>query len=81
METVPTLWAQILGGYIAGANVTDSVLEVTYRPGDGLPGTGLEAVVDFDAQTHAPLTGELFFDGTRVALVRVTEFQSMGPQG
>ena len=81
METVPTLWAQITGGYIAGASLTDNTLEVTYRPGDDPPGTGLEAVVTFDTQSHAPLTGELFSDGVRVAVVRVEDFQSMSSQG
>ena len=81
METVPTLWGQMTGGYIAGANLSDGILEVTYRPGDDPPGTGLEAVVTFDTQSHAPLTGELFSDGVRVAVVRVEDFQCMSSQG
>ncbi len=81
LEAIPALWEQIGGGYIAGADLTDGVLEVTYRSGDTPPGTGLEAVVTFDAQTHAPLAGELFYDGMRVATVRVTQFQSVSAQG
>ena len=81
METVPILWGQITGGYVAGASLTDNILEVTYRPGDDPPGTGLEAVVTFDTQSHAPLAGELFSDGVRVATVRVEDFQSMSSQG
>lgn len=80
MEVTPVLWRHVVEGYIAGADLTDGLLEVTYRSGDDPPGTGLEAVVTFDAQTHAPLTGELFSDGTRVALARVTEFQSVSAQ-
>ena len=81
METVPVIWAQVTGGYIAGASLSEDVLEVTYRPGDDPPGTGLEAVVTFDIQSRAPLTGELFSDGVRVATVRVEDFQSMSGQG
>lgn len=80
MEVVPTLWGQVTGGYIAAASAADGVLTVTYRQGEDPPGTGLEAVVTFDAQSHAPLTGELYSDGTRVAAVQVENFQSMGPQ-
>lgn len=80
MEVVPTLWGQLTGGYIAGASLTGDTLEVTYRQGEELPGTGLEAQVTFDVQSHAPLTGELYFDGRRVAAVQVEDFQSMGAQ-
>lgn len=80
MEVVPTLWGQVTGGYIAQASVTDNALEVTYRQGETSPGTGLEALVTFDIQSHAPLTGELYSDGVRVAAVRVENFQSMSGQ-
>ncbi len=80
MEVVPTLWGQATGGYIAQASVTDGVLEVTYRQGETPPGTGLEALVTFDTQSHAPLTGELYSDGARVATVTVENFQSMSGQ-
>ena len=45
MEAVPTLWGQILEGYIAGSSVTGNILEVTYRPrgqpaGDRVGGRG-----------------------------------------
>ena len=80
MEAVPVLWGQMTRGYIAGTSLSEGILEVTYRQGDDPPGTGLEAVVTFDTQTHAPLTGELFSDGVRVITVQVEEFQSMGPQ-
>ena len=81
MEVVPTLWGQITGGYIAGAGLEGQLLEVTYRPGDDPPGVGLEALVTFDTQSHAPIAGELFSDGVRVAMVRVEDFQTMSPQG
>lgn len=77
MEAVPTLWGQITQGYIAGASLSDGVLEVTYRPGEDPPGVGMEALVTFDAQSHVPLTGELFYDGIRVATAQVSDFQSM----
>lgn len=80
MEAIPTLWGQVTGGYIAGAEVTQNGLEVTYRQGDTAPGTGLEAQVTFDIESHAPLTGELFYDGKRVIVARVEDFQSMSAQ-
>ena len=42
------------------------------------PGIGLEAVVVFDAKERVPLTGELFYDGTRIVEVTVKDFQSRG---
>lgn len=80
MEAIPTLWGQVTGGYIAGASVTENGLEVIYRQGEETPGTGLEAQVTFDLESHAPLTGELNYDGTRVAVARVEDFQSMSAQ-
>lgn len=77
---VPALWAQIARGYIAGAELGEETLRVTYRQGDDPPGVGLESEVTFDAQSHAPLTGELYSDGTRVVTVTVSDFQMLGPQ-
>lgn len=76
LEAIPALWARVTRGYIAAADRTDNTLEVTYRQGDGPPGSGLEAVVTFDTQSHAPLTGELYADGTRIAGAQVSDFQS-----
>ena len=78
METVPALWGQITGGYIAGTSLTEGLLEVTYRPGDDPPGTGLEAVVTFDTESGKPTVGELFWDGSRVVTVEVQAFEMMG---
>lgn len=77
---VPALWAQIARGYIAGAELEEGTLRVTYRQGDDPPGVGLEAEVTFDAQSHAPLAGELYSDGARVVAVQVSDFQMLGPQ-
>lgn len=77
---VPALWAQIARGYIAGTRLEEQTLRVTYRQGENAPGVGLEAEVVFDVQTHAPLTGELFYDGVRVIAAQVSDFQMMGPQ-
>lgn len=77
MEVLPTLWRQIAQGYIAAVGERDSVLTVTYRADGQSPGTGLEAAVVFDMETHKPLSGELFWDGARVAAVEVLEFERM----
>ena len=48
----------------------------------GTPGEFAGELIRYDiTQTHAPLSGELFSDGVRVALVRVEDFQSMSGQG
>lgn len=80
LGAAPVLWAQIARGYIAGAELEEGTLRVTYRQGDDPPGVGLESEVTFDAQSHAPLTGELYSDGTRVVTVAVSDFQMLGPQ-
>lgn len=77
METLPTLWRQIAQGYIASVGEKDGVLTVTYRADGQSPGTGLEAAVTFDGESHKPLSGELFWDGSRVAAVEVLEFEQM----
>lgn len=77
---VPALWGQIARGYIAGAELEEGALTVTYRQGDDPPGVGLESEVTFDAQSHAPLLGELYYDGARVVTVEVSDFQMLGPQ-
>jgi len=81
METLPALWRQITEGYIAAvaSSEKDKTLTVTYRPDGQSPGTGLEAEVIFDTETHKPLSGELFWDGSRVAAVGVLEFEVMLP--
>lgn len=78
METLPTLWRQISEGYIAAVAEKDGVLTVTYRADGQSPGTGLEAAVAFDMESHSPLSGELFWDGSRVAAVEALEFEMMG---
>ena len=80
METLPTLWRQVSQGYIAAVAEKDGVITVTYRPDGQSPGRGLEAVVIFDGESHKPLSGELFWDGSRVAAVEVQEFQMMGEE-
>lgn len=80
METVPVLWRQISQGYIAAVGEKDGVLTVTYRADSQNPGAGLEAVVTFDGASHKPLSGELFWNGSRVAAVEVQEFQMMGEE-
>lgn len=77
METLPTLWKQIAGGYMAAVEEKDGSLTVTYRADGQSPGTGLEAVVVFDTESGEPTSGELFWDGSRVAAVEVQEFQMM----
>lgn len=79
METLPTLWRQITEGYVAAVaeNEKENTLAVTYRPDGQSPGTGLEAAVVFDRETHKPRSGELLWDGVRVAAVEVQEFQMM----
>lgn len=77
MEAVPRLYQAVTRDFVAGATLTEETLSVTYRDGEQAPGTGLEAVVTFDAKSHAPLTGELFWDGTRVITVQVTSFEMM----
>lgn len=78
MEALPTLWRQVSQGYIASVAEKDGVLTVTYRDDGQSPGTGLEAAVAFDAESRKPLSGELFWDGVRVAAVDVLEFEMMG---
>ncbi len=78
MEALPTLWRQVSQGYIASVAEKDGVLTVTYRADGQSPGTGLEAAVAFDAESRKPLSGELFWDGVRVAAVDVLEFEMMG---
>lgn len=80
METLPTLWRQVSAGYIATVekNETDKTLHVTYRSDGQSPGTGLETVAVFDIESHKPRSGELFWDGVRVAAVEVQEFEMMG---
>lgn len=78
MEALPTLWRQIAQGYIAAVGEKDGVLTVTYRADGQSPGTGLEAAVTFDTENHKPRSGELFWDGSRVAAVEVQEFEMMG---
>lgn len=80
LGAVPALWTQIARGYIDAVELSEGTLRVTYRQGDDPPGVGLESEVTFDAQSHAPLTGELYSDGTRVVTVQVSDFQMLGPQ-
>lgn len=80
METLPTLWRQISEGYIAAVAEKDGILTVTYRPDSQDPGTGLETVVVFDVESRKPVSGELFWDGVRVAAVDVLEFERMTAQ-
>lgn len=80
LEAVPALWSQIARGYIDAAELEEGTLAVTYRRGDDPPGVGLESQVTFDAQSHVPLTGELYSDGKRVVTVAVSDFQMLGPQ-
>lgn len=77
VEALPRLYQAVSRDFVAGASVTDGVLSVTYRDGEQPPGVGLEAVVTFDVESHAPLTGELFWDGSRVISVQVADFQMM----
>lgn len=77
MEAVPRLYQAVSQGFIAGAQLSDGVLSVTYREGTQDPGTGLETVVTFDAESHAPLTGELYWDGARVVTAQISGFQMM----
>lgn len=77
MEALPTLWRQIAQGYVAAVENGKGTLTVTYRPDGQTPGTGLEAVVVFDAESRKPTTGELFWDGSRVVAVEVREFEIM----
>lgn len=77
VEAVPALYEAITQGYIAVAELGEETLTVTYRDGVEAPGSGLEAVVVFDVETHFPLTGELFWDGARVVSVQLSDFQMM----
>lgn len=77
VEAVPRLYQAVVRDYVAGADLSDGVLSVTYRDAEQAPGTGLETVVTFDAESHAPLTGELFWDGARVILAQISDFQMM----
>ncbi len=79
LETLPTLYRAVTQGYIAGTALSGETVEVTYRDETQPPGTGLEAVVVFDARTMAPLTGELYSDGVRVVQVQVRDFRRMDP--
>ncbi len=80
LEAVPTLYRAVAQGYIAGIDLAGETLSVTYRDGENEPGTGLEAVVRFDAKSHAPISGELYYDGARIIQAQVKDFQSMTPQ-
>lgn len=80
VEAVPTFYRAISQGYIASVDLAGETLSVTYRDGESTPGTGLETVVCFDGKTHAPLTGELYFDGARIVTAQVRDFQKMLPQ-
>lgn len=77
VEALPRLYRAVTRDYVAGATLSEELLSVTYRDAEQAPGAGLEAVVTFDLQTHAPLTGELFWDGSRVILAQMTDFQMM----
>lgn len=78
VEAIPTFYREIAQGYIAGIDLAGGLLTVTYRDSDASPGTGLETVVVFDAKTHAPLSGELYWDEARVMEAQVKDFQMMG---
>lgn len=80
LEAVPALYRAVAQGYIAAVDLGEGTLSVTYRDGESEPGVGLEAVVCFDAQSHAPLTGELYSDGARIVQVQVKDFQRMTSQ-
>lgn len=80
VEAVPAFYQAISAGYIATVDAAGETLTVTYRDGESQPGVGLETVVTFDAKTHAPLEGELFYDGTRVVTAQVKDFQSLIPE-
>lgn len=81
VEAVPTFYREISQGYMAGMDMAGGLLTVVYRESDAQPGTGLETVVVFDAKTHMPLTGELYWDGTRVVEAQVKDFQMMTGEG
>ncbi len=75
---LPALYRQVTQGYLASWTLEDGVLSLSYRDPDAQPGQGLEAQARFDAQTRAPLSGELYWDGVRVVAVRMEAFQMMG---
>lgn len=77
VEAVPTFYREISQGFIAGIDLAGGLLTVTYRESGQDPGTGLETVVVFDAQSRAPITGELYWDGVRVMEAQMKDFQMM----
>lgn len=77
LEGPLTLYREVTQGYLGAVDLRDGVLETTYRDYEVNPGEGLECVVTFDAQTRAPLTAALYWDGTQVLEARVDGFQLM----
>ncbi len=77
LEAPVTFYAQITGGYMALCAEDEDALTVTYREGETQGGQGLEAVITFDKESHVPLSGELYQDGTLILSAATQNFQMM----
>lgn len=77
LEAVPGFYKALTEGYMAVCDLDEETLQVTFRDYQSAPGEGLETTITFDAQTHVPQTGTLYWDGAAVLTAQVTGFQMM----
>lgn len=80
LEGLPTLYTQLVSGYLAAAEENEGELLLTLRSGDTEPGTGLETELTFDAERRLPLWGALSWDGARVLTATFENVQMMTGQ-
>lgn len=74
VSALPALMEAARSQYIDRCTLTDNILEVHCADPEEKPGTGREIVLQFDAQTHALIGGEISQDGRRVIACEITEF-------
>ena len=76
VSALPALLETARSGYIVSCALEEegAVLRVDCGDPAGSPGTGTEAVLWFDAATHALVRGEVSVDGFRVILCEFADF-------
>ena len=78
VSALPVLLECVRSGFIAEVGREDlderSALRMCCRDPEQTPGSGVEAAMWFDLDSHALLQGEILVDGARVILCRFTQF-------
>ena len=78
MGAVPSLLEYAAGGFIAECGLETmgqrETLHITCREPEATPGTGVEAQLWFDVESHALLRGEISSDGFTVIQCTFTDF-------